>query len=216
MKSRKNSGYSARPIEKRRFSRTEKKTPQFKETKAVVLDYYENGMINETNPSLKDCPTLFALGYQYFVLIKIVFKENSQLEVKLGDWFPVVPSPAPIKKFSRIKFEDLPTLARGQVLLEAIELIVEAREKEFVDFFNTSGVLTLQMHKLELLKGIGKKRLEHILRERERKPFSSFEDIKERTEIPDPKKLIAERIYEELQGGQRHYLFVPWQHPHRG
>jgi putative nucleotide binding protein len=47
-----------------------------------------------------------------------------------------------------------------------------------------------------------------ILRERERKPFESFEDVQTRIGLRDPAKLIAKRIVEEISGEARMNIFV--------
>ena len=48
-----------------------------------------------------------------------------------------------------------------------------------------------------------------ILDEREKRPFESFKDIKERVKLlPDPEKAIMKRILLELEGNEKHYLFV--------
>ena len=92
---------------------------------------------------------------------------------------------------------------------EIIKIIVASKEKEFVELFNKAGKISIRMHKLELLPGIGKKHIQIILRER-RTPFVSFEDIKKRVGITvDLTRIIARRIIEELKGGQKYYLFVP-------
>ncbi|MEM2463047.1 MAG: DUF655 domain-containing protein, partial [Candidatus Pacearchaeota archaeon] len=66
-----------------------------------------------------------------------------------------------------------------------------------------------RVHQLELLPGFGKKYTEMILKEREKKPFTSFQDIKQRLKnIPDPKKVIEKRLFEELTQEVRHPLFV--------
>ena len=56
---------------------------------------------------------------------------------------------------------------------------------------------------------IGKKHMWEIINAREEKPFESFEDIRKRVKlIPDPEKLIIKRILEELEGTEKHKLFV--------
>jgi putative nucleotide binding protein len=65
------------------------------------------------------------------------------------------------------------------------------------------------MHQIELLPGVGKKHMWEILDERKEKPFENFEDIKKRVKLmPDPKKAIIKRILKELQGNEKHRLFV--------
>ena len=50
--------------------------------------------------------------------------------------------------------------------------------------------------------------MQAVLKEREKNPFISFEDIKSRVHnIPDPEKTIVKRIYEELTQIQRQNLF---------
>jgi putative nucleotide binding protein len=44
---------------------------------------------------------------------------------------------------------------------------------------------------------------------RDEKPFESFDDLKKRVKLmPDPEKAIVKRILEEIQGEQKHHLFV--------
>jgi len=107
----------------------------------------------------------------------------------------------------RISYEDLSPLARDE-LPRIVEEIVTKQEARFVEFFNKAQPLTTKMHSLELLRGIGKKTLWKILEERKKSPFTSFEDIKKRIKLPDPKKLIIERILEEIRGEEKYYIFV--------
>ena len=90
----------------------------------------------------------------------------------------------------------------------AVENIIINNEERFVDFFNRAGPITPRMHALELLPGIGKRFMWQILQERERKPFESFEDLQKRIGLPNPVKLIAKRVLEELTGEPRYRLFT--------
>jgi putative nucleotide binding protein len=67
---------------------------------------------------------------------------------------------------------------------------------------------TPRMHALELIPGIGKKYMWQVINEREKKPFLNYEDIKKRTELPDPIKLITKRVMEELEGDSKYRLFT--------
>ncbi len=65
------------------------------------------------------------------------------------------------------------------------------------------------MHTLELLPGLGKKHLIEFLDKREDADFTSFADIRERVKLmPDPEKLVLRRIMLELEGKEKHHLFV--------
>ena len=78
--------------------------------------------------------------------------------------------------------------------------MVEADEQRFVDFYNDAQPITLRLHQLNLLPGIGKKLRNNILDERKRAPFESFADIEERISgLHNPKEVLVERIIEELR-----------------
>ena len=41
------------------------------------------------------------------------------------------------------------------------------------------------------------------------KPFENFADIKKRVKLmPDPEKIIVKRILQEIEGAEKHRLFV--------
>jgi putative nucleotide binding protein len=78
-----------------------------------------------------------------------------------------------------------------------------------LDFFNTAPPLSTRMHSLELIPGLGKKRMWEIIEERKGAPFKDFEDLKKRIPLmPEPRKAIIKRILEELDGKEKHYLFI--------
>jgi len=86
--------------------------------------------------------------------------------------------------------------------------LTKNQEQRFLDFFNQAQAVTPRMHALELLPGIGKKSMWQIVNERERKPFISFKDIRERAGVSDPIKIIARRILEELSQESKYRLFT--------
>ena len=78
-----------------------------------------------------------------------------------------------------------------------------------VEFFNKAQPLTMRMHQLELLPGLGKKHMWEILEARKDKDFESYEDIKKRVKLmPDPEKAIIRRIQAEIEGKEKHRIFV--------
>jgi len=107
----------------------------------------------------------------------------------------------------RVEYRDLTTDAKGELPI-ILEEIVRSNEKRFVEFFNHAQPITPRMHSLELIPGIGKKYTWTILRSAEKKLFASFQDIKERTELPDPAKLVAKRIMEELTEEPKYRIFT--------
>jgi putative nucleotide binding protein len=48
-----------------------------------------------------------------------------------------------------------------------------------------------------------------LLDARRKAPFASFKDLNEKVKFfPDPVKAIVRRIFEELEGKEKYYLFV--------
>lgn len=108
----------------------------------------------------------------------------------------------------RIKFEDLTNGAR-EFLPAMIKKAISEREKDFVGFINSAKPISIRVHTLDLLPGIGKKNMEALLREREAKPFESFADIHARVPtLADPVGVFAHRIQSELEGKEKYFLFT--------
>jgi putative nucleotide binding protein len=69
-----------------------------------------------------------------------------------------------------------------------------------VDFYNDAQPITLRLHQLNLLPGIGKKLRNNVLDERKRGPFESFAELEERVSgLHRPREVLVERILEELR-----------------
>ena len=108
----------------------------------------------------------------------------------------------------RIKFSDLTNSAK-ESLPSVLKKIIEEREKDFVNFINNSKPISIRVHTLDLLPGVGKKNMEALLEERGKKPFENFVDIKQRvTTMPDPIGIFSHRITSELEGNEKYYLFT--------
>ena len=180
----------------------------------LVLDYMPLGKPDDVRRE----PVAFIIGEKFFTLLEVVAKRDVALSagerVYLGK---DIADRAKVERIkNRIEYPDLSTSARNELKI-VVGKMVESREKEFIDFFNKCGPITIRQHQLELIPGIGKKHLTEILDEREKKQFESFADFSGRiTHIQNPAELIADRIIEELQGS-RYYIFTrpPSQHdPH--
>lgn len=186
--------------------RRDKSREQYEEY-AYILDYLPHGHPLESTPIFKREPIAQVIGEVYFTLLEVVPKPGvflvpgERVFIGRGERDKI----ARVRK--RISYNDLTIAARDE-LPDIIEKIVSKYEHRFVDFFNTSSSITTRLHSLQLLPGIGRKLLWTILDERKKKPFESFEDIRRRTKIPDPKKLIVKRILMELSGEDKYRLFV--------
>lgn len=108
----------------------------------------------------------------------------------------------------RIEYNEL-TSGGNSELPAVVRKIIETNHADYLAFFNKAGPISIRLHQLELIPGIGKKHMEQLLDERDTKPFADFEDIKKRvTLMQDPVHLLTQRIVEELQGNSKYYLFV--------
>lgn len=175
-----------------------------KDDYALVLDYLPYGYPLEG----KMQPVVQAIGEKHLTLLQLapvrgaVFTADERIYI------------GPDKRdkvhfiMGRLPKEKLTEQAKIR-LQEVIAKVVGEREQEFVGFFNTAQAINTRLHRLELLPGFGKKHTHEILKAREEKHFTSFEDIKQRVaSAPDARKAIEKRLYEEITEMQRQALFV--------
>ncbi len=175
---------------------------------AIVLDFLPNGYPFDTRPSHMKTPIAQAIGEQHFILLELVPKKEVLLqphnEVYIGegkrDQIHHINGRLPYSKLTRTAKQEVEFI---------IANIIKKDERRFVDFFNRASPLSTRMHSIELIPGMGKKRMWEILDERKDKPFENFDDLKKRVKlIPDPIKAISSRILKELEGSEKHNLFV--------
>ncbi|MCX8163075.1 MAG: DUF655 domain-containing protein [Candidatus Micrarchaeota archaeon] len=175
-----------------------------KEEWGWVIDFLPYGKADQKNKER----LVQLVGEKYFILLEGIAKQN--VELKFGSRVYVGKNQRnEIEKIKRrIDYNELTSTAKAE-LEPTLKKIVEFREKDFVNFYNKAGPLSIRLHQLEFLQGIGKKHLNQILEEREKKPFESYEDIKRRISfLPDPAMMIVNRIVKEIEGNEKNYLFV--------
>ena len=185
---------------------SEQRVPKKFEDRAYVLDFLPHGKLRAT--SFRAEPIVQIVGESFYTLLEATTKDSVSImphdRVYIGKDLPRENINHVI---GRITYNDLTTGAKSELPL-VLEEIVKTQEKRFVEFFNNAQGITPRMHSLELIPGIGKKYTWSILRVREQKPFTSFQDIKERTEVPDLVKLIVKRIMEELSEVPKYRIFT--------
>ena len=170
----------------------------------IVLDYLPTGK----SSAVKTESLAQVIGKDFFTLLEVTPKEGVSLNI--GEVVYVGKNDRPkinlIK--NRIRFGELTSNSISEIE-DAISDIVDEKKEKFLDFYNKSRPISLRRHQLELLPGLGKKHMLDLLKEREKSPFTSFEDIIKRVKsMPDPKKSIVKRVMEELEGPEdKHYLF---------
>ena len=184
------------------------KSERSKEETAIVLDFLPNGYSYDERPLYMKTPIAQVVGEEHFVLLELVPKKGIYLqpfeEVYIGDGkrdkiHHIV---------GKIGLEKLTATAKSE-LEYVVKDIIQKNEKKFVEFFNKAQPLSTRMHQIELLPGLGKKHMWEIIETRKEKLFESFSDLKDRVKLmPDPEKAIIKRILQEMEGTEKHKIFV--------
>ena len=175
-----------------------------KEEKAVILDFLPHGYPLEG----RMIPVAQAIGIEHLTLLQLVPRRGMSLQLREEVYIGQGKRDKISYIFGRLPNEKLTETAKIQ-LDDYIAEVVAKEEKKFVEFFNKAEPINTRLHQLELLPGFGKKHTAAIINEREKKPFSSFSDIKKRIKnIPDPAKVVQKRLLEELKEKVRYKLFV--------
>ncbi len=179
-----------------------------KEEWVVVLDFLQNGYSLDERPLYMKTPIAQAIGKNHFVLLELVPKKGVHLqpckEVYIGegkreDIHHIV---------GKLPISRLTATAKSELEF-VIKDLVKKQETRFVEWFNKSQPLSTRMHQLELLPGLGKKHMWQIVERRDELPFENFMDLRNRVKLmPDPEKLIVRRILSELEGKEKHNIFV--------
>ncbi len=177
-------------------------------TYAVVLDYFPHGRSDDSRPQYQKEPLAYALTEDSFDLLALTLTDEA--DINIVDRVAVdPPDENAIATVKEIEFDELSSSAVSE-LEYAVEAIIDDDEGRFVDFYNEAQPITLRLHQLNLLPGIGKKLRNKVIDERKRGPFESFEELSERVGgLHSPKEVIAERIIEELRDDDLKYkIFV--------
>ncbi|MEM5880983.1 MAG: DUF655 domain-containing protein [Candidatus Aenigmatarchaeota archaeon] len=172
-----------------------------KDENAIVLDFLPFGKGIER----KGSPIAQVIGEKFFSLLEVGIREN--VTVKPFDKVYIGSEKREHVKFikDRINYNQLTSLAKTNLDIVLDNIITD---EKILEFFNKAPSISTRLHSIELLKGIGKKTLLVILNERSKMPFKDIEDLKKRTGIANPKKIIKERIIDELKEVDRYKFFV--------
>jgi putative nucleotide binding protein len=168
-----------------------------------VLDFLQHG-----TQGGKDEPVAQGIGTEYYNLLEVVMREDER--PKGGEELYIGEGERDKVRYIKRKIEHKDLTGNAKKELEyVLKALIQEKEDEFVEFFNEATPVTPRRHAFELLPGIGTKHMEKLLEEREKEEFESFSDIKERvSSLPDPEKLIVDRIISELKGEEKQNLFL--------
>ena len=167
-----------------------------------ILDYLPSGRIGYRRTAIA-----YGVGEKDFTLLELTPKPN--VTINIGERVYVGKEldkrDKIMKVKGRINYEDLTPTAQGELFYVLVD-IVKKNEERFVKFFNEASPITTRFHSLELIPGLGKKTMLEIIQERKKAPFKNFEEISTRIKsLHHPEKLIAKRIFEELQNPDEKY-----------
>lgn len=166
-----------------------------KSNSVVVLDYLPHGRPDDDRPQYKKPSLAHAIGIETFELHECVLSDDAG--VSIGD--RVALDSESVDRTRPISYDDLTSSARSE-LEYAIQAIIDEDEQRFVEYYNEAQPITLRLHQLNLLPGIGKKLRNNVLEERKRSPFESFEDLEDRVSgLHNPREILVDRIHEELR-----------------
>ena len=177
-------------------------------TQAVVLDYLPHGRSDDTRPQYQKDALAYALTEDSFTLLELTLTDDA--DINIVDRVAVEPADDDeIDSLREIDYDELTSSAESE-LEYAIEAIIDGDQQRFVDFYNDAQPITLRLHQLNLLPGIGKKLRNKIIDTRKRGPFEGFEDLSDRVGgLHRPKEVLIERIQEELRDDDLKYkIFV--------
>jgi len=169
-----------------------------------VLEFMPQGHATD----LRREPVVQLIGEQFFTLLEASVKQDAAIVVG-SKLYVGKEARGEIERIRRrITYNELSTGAK-EVLPMILRKVIETQEKRFVEFINKATPISIRVHTLDLMPGIGKKNMEAIVAEREKKPFESFHDLKARVStLGDPIGIFVHRIISELEGKEKYYLFV--------
>ncbi len=186
----------------------ESERPVVREEKALVLDFLPNGYPLDPRPIHKKTAIVQAIGKDHFTILELIPKKGITLKLAQEIYIGPEKRDEILQIVGRLSVYKLTGTAK-QELEFVIKEIIHTNPARFIDFFNKAQPLSTRMHQLELLPGLGKKHMWEIIQAREDKTFESFADLKARVKLmPDPEKTIVKRILSELEGNEKHQLFV--------
>lgn len=174
---------------------------------AYVLDYLPKGRADDPRPTFQREPLIQGIGESHFTLLELVPRKGASFSLHERIYIGKGSRTKINHVQRRIRYDDTTPTAKSELPF-IIEKIVQMREKEFVDFFNNARPITTRLHQLKLIPGIGKKTMWLILEERKKEPFKNFENLNERVRMPEPRKVIVNRVISELKGEDKYCLFT--------
>jgi putative nucleotide binding protein len=156
---------------------------------AYVLEYKLRGKSKRVRG--REGFIIQAIGERYLTLLELLGMPNVNVEVGERVYIGREGRTKILSVLGKLKYNEL-SPSVNSVLPKVIESIIRNNEERFMKFINTTETL------LGIIPGIGSVRAAKIMKEREVRPFKSYEDLYKRTGLKDAYKLIAKRVLQEI------------------
>ena len=179
--------------------------PRKYEEHAYVLDFVDRGKSNTVRG--REGIIITAIGEDRLTILEILGVPDSTFDVGERIFIGKEGRTKVASVLGKMEYSKISNSAQSE-LTGVVDTIVTNNEKRFIDYLNNAQPLTPRIHALELIPGIGKTYMKVMLEEREKTPFSDFNDLQTRVGLKEPIKHISKRIMEEITGETRMNLFV--------
>ncbi|MBN1170049.1 DUF655 domain-containing protein [Candidatus Micrarchaeota archaeon] len=171
---------------------------------AWVIEYMPVGHAD----AIKREPVVQLLGEKFFTLLEATVTPSASIVIGQKVYVGKEGRNEVSHIKGRLKYDQLSNGAR-EFLPAMLKKAVKEKEELFINFINKARPISIRVHTFDLLPGIGKKTMEALLKEREEKPFESFDDLHKRVStLSDPVGVFVHRILNELEGKEKYYLFT--------
>ena len=179
--------------------------PRKYEEHAYVLDFVERG--KSTTVRGREGIIIVGLGEDRLTLLEILGVPDSTFEVGERIFIGKEGRTKVLSVLGKMDYNRISTSSQSE-MPSVVEKIISQNEKRFIQYLNNAQPLTPRIHALELIPGIGKTYMKVMLDEREKTPFTDFNDLQNRVGLKEPIKQLTKRIVEEITGETRMNLFV--------
>ncbi|MHA2223943.1 MAG: DUF655 domain-containing protein [Candidatus Hodarchaeales archaeon] len=171
----------------------------------IVIDFFPQGKSLSRKRAEDYNPLAVVVTTNGFQFFDVILANNTKYSLR--DTLTITFSNRKILQLNQIQYDQLSSSAL-KIIPEIIKQVVLKKESHYVAFLNQAHPLTTRMHQLQLLPGVGQKRMWAILEARKRALFVNFKDFTKRTGVSDPSSLFSNRIITELEEPPKYRLFT--------
>ena len=186
--------------------KSSKPSPKTNESFGLIFDISHEYMSESGSSFRKEVTVVHVVGEAYFSLLKVILKRPI-LGLVEADRLDFTDQRSNFYRIKRIKLNEIPKGSESVLEEQLTKLVVSQEKQKFVNFFNQAKPITIKLHQLKLLPGVGQKRMWDIIEARKKGEFESFKDIEERTGLISVPVLVN-RILEELTSEEKYNLFT--------